>query len=450
MSTRSIANHRDGRFRAGFILAMVMASSLLLPRAAAADGPIFRVGDAYLLISGHTLYEDAIVRIDPTTGDFATITVFPMGALGTLTYDAYRNRLLYVYSGAPMGIRAIDAAGTITQLAPGLSVPWRVAARGDGLVYLWYQYGVGFVYLDAADVAHDLLDESGAGRFTLGPGTKLDELIYDPATNSLLGFVGDYSGSFPAVCVQADRSCAIKIPLTPDGTQVAGEVTAVQIDVSASFEKPVGSGYAPGDAIFWVVDTNTNDREPRMQLLDPATMSTSTFAANGPYVGAAAATAGTYSSARGQGVVPGWAAGELRAFNAGEVGDGTSFAAGIIPPTGVVIRMVEIHSAPAGTAVDPTTAENPGASLEVTSVNPTPSQTRLRFSLPGDAFASLTVHDIRGRFVRVLATGSYPRGDHDVRWDGRDADGRAVAAGVYVCTLATSGQFVTRKFVLLR
>jgi len=448
MSTHEITAERGTAFRAGFVLALAMVLSL--PGPATADGPNFRVGDVYLLLTDYPSYQDAIVQIDPVTGEYVTIGAFPTGATRTLTYDAFRNRLVYLYSGSTPGLRAMDAAGSITQLAPGIANPTLVAARGDGILYLWYQWGVGFSYLDPADVLHDLLDETGTGRFTLGPGTKLDELIYDLATNSLIGFVGDYTGGYPAQCAQADRSCAVKIPLTADGTQVAAEVTAVQVDVSPSFERPVGSGYAPGNAIFWVVDTNSNDAEPRLQLLDPATMSASTFASNGPYIGAASTTAGTYSSLRGQGIVPHPTAGDLRAFSLGESGDGTSFAAGVLSPQSAPIRMVEIHTAPVGTNVEPDPAAALAPLLEVTSVNPTPSQTRLRFSLPADSFARLTIHDVRGWLVRTLAAGSFPAGDHAATWDGRANDGRPVPAGLYVCTLETGTHLVTRKLVLLR
>jgi hypothetical protein len=429
---------------------LALCAALVLASAAIADEPGFQVGDIYLLATGYTPSQDAIVRIDPLTGDYQMAAVFAWGTARTFTYDSYRNRLVYVAMASRGGLRAMDAAGTITQLAPDLTSPTLVAARGDGLLYLWYTSGVGLSYLDADGVVHDLLDEAGTGRFTLGPGTKLDEMIYDAVTNSLIGFVGDYTGGYPAECPQADRSCAVKIPLTADGGQVAAAVAAVQVDVSPSFEMPVGSGHMTGGGVFWVVDTNSNDAEPRLQQLDPVTMNATPFASNGPYAGAASTTAGTYSSARGQGVVPHPVAADLRAFSLGEVGSGDSFAAGILPAGCAPLRMVEIHCAPMSAVDQPSPSAHLTPTLEVGSVNPLQSEVLLRFSLPTAAQATLTIHDVRGRRIRSLASGTFASGFHDVTWNGRAEDGRLAAAGLYIGTLESCAHVISRKLIVLR
>jgi len=107
-----------------------------------------------------------------------------------------------------------------------------------------------------------------------------------------------------APCTVASRSCAIRIPLTLDGTQVAGPLEHVEVDISASQETVVGSGRFGASGIFFAVDTNTNDQEARMQVLDAPSMTLATFAASGPYIGVAAMTTGTYSDLRGQGRRP--------------------------------------------------------------------------------------------------------------------------------------------------
>ena len=83
--------------------------------------------------------------------------------------------------------------------------------------------------------------------------------------------------------------------------------------------------------------------------------------------------------------------------------------------------------------------------------NPFNPSTRIRFELPaGGANARVSIHDASGRLVRKLADGFLPGGSGDVAWDGRDADGQAVAAGVYVCRLVSAGVAQARTLVLVK
>ena len=62
----------------------------------------------------------------------------------------------------------------------------------------------------------------------------------------------------------------------------------------------------------------------------------------------------------------------------------------------------------------------------------------------------LSVHDVRGRRLVVLADGHHEAGAFVKRWDGRDAHGRPVASGVYFACLQAGDLTATRKMVLLR
>lgn len=77
-------------------------------------------------------------------------------------------------------------------------------------------------------------------------------------------------------------------------------------------------------------------------------------------------------------------------------------------------------------------------------------QTEIRFAIPRAGRATLDVFDVAGRRVRRLAEGVREAGEHDVAWDERDADGGAVAAGVYFLRLDTENGVATRKVVLVR
>jgi flagellar hook assembly protein FlgD len=52
--------------------------------------------------------------------------------------------------------------------------------------------------------------------------------------------------------------------------------------------------------------------------------------------------------------------------------------------------------------------------------------------------------------VRSLLDAWKEPGIYQVRWDGRDDDGRQVASGVYFYSLVTADERVTRKMVLVR
>ncbi|MFO7676504.1 MAG: M20/M25/M40 family metallo-hydrolase [bacterium] len=85
-------------------------------------------------------------------------------------------------------------------------------------------------------------------------------------------------------------------------------------------------------------------------------------------------------------------------------------------------------------------------------VLPSPARGGLavRFQLAAAAPARLAVYDAGGRLVRVLATGEHRAGEHLTRWDGRDAAGRKVSAGVFFCRLEVGGAASARRFELLR
>ena len=58
---------------------------------------------------------------------------------------------------------------------------------------------------------------------------------------------------------------------------------------------------------------------------------------------------------------------------------------------------------------------------------------------------SLTVYDVLGRRVRQVWQGPLRAGSHRFVWDGRDAAGKAVAAGVYVYQVEIDGQVEAKK-----
>ena len=82
--------------------------------------------------------------------------------------------------------------------------------------------------------------------------------------------------------------------------------------------------------------------------------------------------------------------------------------------------------------------------------NPFNPETTIRYELKNKMFVKLAVCTETGQEVRALVSGEQPVGQYQVRWNGRDNEGRDVASGTYYCRLITDGGTETRKMMLLR
>ena len=85
--------------------------------------------------------------------------------------------------------------------------------------------------------------------------------------------------------------------------------------------------------------------------------------------------------------------------------------------------------------------------------NPFNPETWIPYQLSEAATVTLTISDIQGRVVRVLALGHQRAGlyEHRARaayWDGRNAQGEPVASGVYFYTLKANDFSATRKMLI--
>ncbi len=79
--------------------------------------------------------------------------------------------------------------------------------------------------------------------------------------------------------------------------------------------------------------------------------------------------------------------------------------------------------------------------------NPFAAQTAISFGLPVSGNVRLNVFDMTGRLVTTLANEEMAAASHTVVWDGTDATGASVGAGVYFCRLETAGEVLTQKML---
>ena len=63
---------------------------------------------------------------------------------------------------------------------------------------------------------------------------------------------------------------------------------------------------------------------------------------------------------------------------------------------------------------------------------------------------SLRIYDPAGRLVRALGGVDYEPGRHQIHWDGRDRDGRALPSGIYLCELNAGAYTARGKVTVLR
>jgi hypothetical protein len=89
--------------------------------------------------------------------------------------------------------------------------------------------------------------------------------------------------------------------------------------------------------------------------------------------------------------------------------------------------------------------------LQLLAVRPNPFHPgdAFEFTLPEPRGVDLCVFDATGRRIATLRNGTQPAGQHSVSWDGRDASGRRVPAGVYFCRFVAGSFQQARRFVLL-
>ncbi len=88
--------------------------------------------------------------------------------------------------------------------------------------------------------------------------------------------------------------------------------------------------------------------------------------------------------------------------------------------------------------------------IESAGPSPGAGPVTLRLTLGTPAPVAAQVFDTGGRLLRTLGVGTRPAGRQEIRWDGADASGQRVPAGVYVLRVSTPTATESRRIVRLR
>jgi len=82
--------------------------------------------------------------------------------------------------------------------------------------------------------------------------------------------------------------------------------------------------------------------------------------------------------------------------------------------------------------------------------NPFNPETMIRYRIPKAGRIVVSVYNASGQKIRALWDGWTEAGGHSLLWDGKDALGQDVAAGIYLCRMEAGTVSRTRKMILLK
>ena len=83
--------------------------------------------------------------------------------------------------------------------------------------------------------------------------------------------------------------------------------------------------------------------------------------------------------------------------------------------------------------------------------NPFNPQTTIFFVLDAPGDVVVRIHDLRGHTLRTFRRdGAAAQTRHEIRWNGRDEDGRSLPSGVYLYQLESNGHSTSKRMSLIR
>lgn len=91
-----------------------------------------------------------------------------------------------------------------------------------------------------------------------------------------------------------------------------------------------------------------------------------------------------------------------------------------------------------------------GVRLEPNHPNPFNPRTTITFSLDRSQRTEVAVFDLTGKRIALLASRTHGAGVHTVEWNGRNSQGRDMAAGIYIVRMETESGVIGQKIALVR
>jgi N-acetylneuraminic acid mutarotase len=91
----------------------------------------------------------------------------------------------------------------------------------------------------------------------------------------------------------------------------------------------------------------------------------------------------------------------------------------------------------------------PKAELHI-APNPVHHRASIKVSIPFTCLVKVDIHDAAGKWLKCMHHGIWQHGTHTIYWDCSGANGAAVAAGIYFCTVSYGSSILTRKLLIMR
>ena len=265
-----------------------------------------------------------IYRVSPETGHGEALidSFYWAGSAGSLVFDSYRNGLLCNMGLPPdsiflykLWLVAADGSATVI---PGFTGEFlrAITPIGDGRVY--YQRNLSnpnweIEYLDANDVIHTLMDSSGLAPLSFA----VEHMLFHAPTNSLLATT---SGGWSSNDCVPNESSVFRIPLSSDGSQVAGPIVCASV-VTGHNNEVMSLDYLPGGDVLLTM-AGGQYFDDTLRRVNPLTLTNTLWASPDP----ADINGAVWSSRIGRAVLLDDKSNDLRLYSPGESGYGTILA----------------------------------------------------------------------------------------------------------------------------
>ncbi|MCF7793820.1 MAG: T9SS type A sorting domain-containing protein [Candidatus Cloacimonetes bacterium] len=92
----------------------------------------------------------------------------------------------------------------------------------------------------------------------------------------------------------------------------------------------------------------------------------------------------------------------------------------------------------------------PTAILDQNYPNPFNPTTTIKYQIKSTGHVSIDVFNVKGQKVATLVNRDQSAGNHQVIWDGKEADGSRAASGIYFYKLQTDEYSVSKKMILMK
>lgn len=258
-------------------MSAILAALPLL--ATASNGQASPFVDGELIVRVQDIAPDSIYRIDPLTG-VGTPLVQDLfagyGGPGSMVYDPYRDGVVVYTSYVPWGVfeprlLLVRADGFLTDLGFAGEDITSMAPVGDGRIYL---RRAGTLSVLDPDNTLSVVPDSLGQPVTMG----LEHMVYDSATNSLIGVARGNSTALP--CDGSGVVSVHRLPLSALGRELSGTPDCMSLVTQAL--SPIGFDVFDDGTLLLSFGDRSQSGEREHYRIDPTNMTASLWGTSSP------------------------------------------------------------------------------------------------------------------------------------------------------------------------